>query len=1442
MSQKIPQLSLTGNKKDNFRLWRTRFDDYCIIKEYRDTNKNPNNSQADRLLHYIEEKRPLEIASFRAGLPDEVLNVVQFNIEPQISLSDKTKPWIWMEKLAEYFGGQDTVMADRFEFQEQKQLPSESITDWETRIRQSANPLEYDEMNDQMMRDKFVFGLHSKDIRGELLKLRHRNPDGSILTLMQASQDASRLESAQQTNKRVEATTTNEQVNWTSRSGKEERPDRKPWQCWYCGGFEKHFWRECPANGKQCSRCEGWNHLAKVCPGEKNRQSARGRGRGRGRGRPPAPPQSQSRKPQQVHQMSETQDEIPDEYDFKYDYDHTYSLDVHEVGTTNGTKNKYFATLKLSTTEDVSAIVNCQIDSAATVNTMPEHILRRFRNPPKMQRTKVLLHPYSGPPIKPIGSVELVCERKKSFITLKFYVLSDKDIGDKPPLLSGSDSIKIGLIHINADSVCALETTTEAYQNNNLSNGIQNLTKEDILHKYKEQFTGIGDMGEMHFDLDPNVKPIQAPVHRVPFSKREKEWNTIQEYVRDGILTKVDEPTPWISNMVIKETATRFRICLDPSQTLNKAIRRPKYQIPTVEEQLPKLKDAKCFSIMDVNLGFTNIRLDHESSMATTMHTSYGRYRWLRLPFGVSSGPEEYQKRQHEILEGLPNIANIADDILVYGCGTTYEEAVQDHDRCFLQLLKRCKVKNLKLNPRKLQFRLKRVKFMGHILTDKGLEVDPEKVEAIQKMPTPRDKKGLQRYIGMVQYLSKFCPNLSSVIKPLRMLIRDDTEFIWSECQQQAYDESRNLISSTPVLKYYDVDKPVVLQVDASEDGIGGALLQQDDKSQWQPVAYTSCSMSATEVNYAQIEKETLAICSAFNKWDQWLYGKHGIIVHSDHQPLETIFKKPLIKAPRRLQKMMMRLQRYNFQVVYKRGTSLHIADTLSRAAVQKPVTAKVTGYEVFRTELEDMENDKNMRLTTATETEIQENTQRDPMLKKLCDMIKMGWPKSINDVDPLIKQYWNFREELTILNGVVYKGLKAVIPASLYPSILQKIHINHFGPESNLRMAREVLFWPNMRNAIYEMCQSCTKCAQFGKQAPTEPMMSLPIPGLPWQLVSQDLFQFDNTNYLVTVDHYSDFIELDKLENTLSSTIIQKTKRLFRCHGIPAQIHTDNGPQFISEEYHKFSRAYAFKHTTSSPYWSRGNGKAEAAVKLTKNLLKKVDDIDLALLNYSNTPQKGHDYSPAQRLMSRRTRTLLPTATHLLEPTPVDPMRVEEQILAKRQSAKAQYDKHTVGEHQTLPVGQHVYVKPPPHKRNAPWSYGRVVGTPSPRSYSVHTQGGLVRRNRVQLRPAAAPLGDDSSPNHAIQPRLRLVRPTEEHPAIPQIPEPTPPTAVASTPQATANAASPQSELGTTRSPSTQSPMTRSGEGILAAPPNIMQTPVRRSTRPRKAPVRLDL
>ena len=714
-------------------------------------------------------------------------------------------------------------------------------------------------------------------------------------------------------------------------------------------------------------------------------------------------------------------------------------------------------------------------------------------------------------------------------------------------------------------------------------------------------------------------------------------------------------------------------------------------------------------------------------------------------------------------LEGLEGIATIADDILVYGCGDTYEMAEADHDKNLVELMERAVERDIRFNPKKLKFKNKEIKFVGHILTQNGIKADPEKTSAILNMNAPHDRPSLLRFIGMINYLSPYCQNLSSTIRPLTELTKKEMLFDWSSTHQTAFNKAKTMIASAPVLRYFDPKKPVILQVDASEKGLGGTLLQQNEQQNLQPVAFTSCTLTDTERRYSQIEKECLAICNAFSKFHHWLYGHHDIAVHTDHKPLEIIVKKPLNRAPARLQRMLLRLQRYQFQLIYKKGTSLYIADTLSRAPLANPSTNNVNSFDIFRLETESTYPEHHSQLKNDTEMNILAAAKNDSSYQQLYSTVLRGWPEEI-PINHNLRPFWNFRDELTINNGFIYKGHCTLIPESIRNDMLKKIHANHMGTASNTRMAKEVLFLPQMAKDIANMCNNCPACAKYQKSAPKEPMRSLPIPSLPWQIISQDLCQYNNKDYLVTVCHFSDWIEVDYLPNTLTSSVIKCTKEHFARHGIPQVFHTDNGPQYVSNDFKVFATQYGFKHTRSAPYYPKGNGKAEAAVKFIKNMLKKSEDFHIALLNYRNTPQQGHSYSPAQRMMNRRTKTILPTSQSALRPLTIDLDITKQQIIGKRLAAKSIYDRQAGLNHSKPEIGTYAYAKPPPNQRGQPWAYGKIIRKDNG-SYTLETpHHTTIRRNRVHITPAAPP----SSPLVIHTPIPVLARPIPETRPIP--------------------------------------------------------------------------
>ena len=492
-----------------------------------------------------------------------------------------------------------------------------------------------------------------------------------------------------------------------------------------------------------------------------------------------------------------------------------------------------------------------------------------------------------------------------------------------------------------------------------------------------------------------------------------------------NIITPVNVPTSWISATVVTlKKNGNVRLCVDP-KPLNQALKRNHYPLPTIEDVFPELSNARCFTVLDAKMGFgmcpwtrkvamqLHLALRGEDTDGSECHLASHR-------------PLKNSNEDDQALAGLSGCKTIADDILVFGCGANDDEAVKDHDENLIALLQRCREKGVKLNRGKLQLRLKEVAYMGHVLSADGLQPDPEKVKAIREMPAPTDKQSIQRLLGMTNYLQKFAPRLSEITSPLRELTKNDNEFQWDEqVHGAALEETKKILSTTPVLKYFDPSAMTRLPCDASMHGLGACLMQDGH-----PVAYASRSLTPTEVQYARIEKELLAIVFGMEKFETYLYGRK-VLVESDHKPLEAIFKKSLLNAPKRLQRMLLRLQRYEFEVSYKKGTSLLMADPLSRAYLslkeapedQEDVMTVLETRSPTEIEAEQVNMLQYLPVKDETLCQIQNLSQEDAILKTLACIIKQGWPESKLHLPLEVQDYFPFKEELTLQNGVICKG-----------------------------------------------------------------------------------------------------------------------------------------------------------------------------------------------------------------------------------------------------------------------------------------------------------------------------------------------------------------------------------------------------------------------------------
>ena len=340
------------------------------------------------------------------------------------------------------------------------------------------------------------------------------------------------------------------------------------------------------------------------------------------------------------------------------------------------------------------------------------------------------------------------------------------------------------------------------------------------------------------------------------------------------VISKVAVPTPWCAGMVVapKKSGT-IRICVD-LKPLNQSVFREVHPLPKVDETLAQLSGAKVFA----KSGFWQIPLAPSSRLLTTFITPFGRYCFNKLPFGISSAPEHFQKRMSAILSGLPGVLCQMDDILIFGRNTA------EHNQRVEAVLKCIQGAGVTLNKDKCEFGKSRLSFLGHIIDQDGIHADPAKTTAILNMSSPTSVPELRRFMGMINQLGKFTPNLAELTQPLRELLSKKSQWLLGTAQISSFERIKKELSKPASLAHYDPEARTKISADASSYGLGAVLLQMS-QSKWRPTAYASRSMTATERRYAQIEKEALATTWACEKFSDYILGK-SIVIETDHKPL----------------------------------------------------------------------------------------------------------------------------------------------------------------------------------------------------------------------------------------------------------------------------------------------------------------------------------------------------------------------------------------------------------------------------------------------------------------------------------------------------------------------------------------------------------------------------
>ncbi len=934
---------------------------------------------------------------------------------------------------------------------------------------------------------------------------------------------------------------------------------------------------------------------------------------------------------------------------------------------------------------------------------MPKEFFDQIKNKPSLNHCPVTLVSYGNFKFRPIGEVHLKCSFKDKVLYINFVIV---DFASEP-LLGLNDCLRFSLIK----------------KINNLNSELK--TKDDVYKHFSDVFEGLGEIpGHFNIELEKNATPVVQCPRKVPLALHGPLKKTLDNLESKNIIEKVTYPTEWVNSLMITEKPDKsLRICIDP-KPLNKFIKREHFMIPTSTDIISKLAGKTIFTVIDMKDGFWQCVLNKQSSDLCVFNSPFGRYKFNRLPFGISSSPELFQRKSFEIFGQIKNVHIYFDDLIL----ATDSEI--EHDITLSEVFKKAKENNVKFNFKKLQLKLPEVKFMGYKISKNGVRPDSENIEAIKAIDSPTNKSEVLRVLGLAKFFSKFIPNLSALTTNLRNLTRQDIKFEWTTEHEDELNRLKYLITHSPALNIFNPKLDITIQCDASSEGLGCVLLQDSH-----PVSFSSRTLTKSEKRYAQIEKELLAICFAFEKFHYYVYG-HPVIVHTDHKPLVPIFGKNLDKISNRLQRMMLKLLKYDIKIVYIRGRDMLVADILSRSFIKNEVPEDPEMQYIIHS----LSN--NIAMSDEKKDLFKKRIESDTILKQVkyfCEN-QNKWPENDKNLNSDLKFYFRLRDNIYLSNDLLFLNSKIIVPDSLRKDMLNLVHQTHFGITKTKSRARQLFYWPKMCHDIENLISNCEKCETYQKSNQKETMISHPIPNRPWQFLFSDFFEFKGKIFILLVDAYSNWVEVSQTKGKTAFDVIQFCKDKFSQFGIPDVLYADNMP-YNSNALKLFAKDWNFELKFSSPHHHQSNGLAERYVGIIKDMLKKsnsLDDLPLLLMEHRNTPLTNMPYSPSQLLLNKLIKTKIPISVENLKPLILDSNIIQNKLENKQLTQKRFYDRNAK-DLPKLNKGDNI-------QKGTTWDRGKVEDIVNDRSYIVKdSYGTILRRNRRYLKETNLPYIDNS-------------------------------------------------------------------------------------------------
>ncbi|XP_017482519.1 PREDICTED: uncharacterized protein K02A2.6-like [Rhagoletis zephyria] len=776
----------------------------------------------------------------------------------------------------------------------------------------------------------------------------------------------------------------------------------------------------------------------------------------------------------------------------------------------------------------------------------------------------------------------------------------------------------------------------------------------EVCEKFPQLFSeGLGcfNKGKVSLKLKPGAHPIFRNARPVPQAAREPISIELERLQHLGIISPI-KYSQWAAPIVVvKKKNGKLRICADYSTGLNNALEPNMYPLPTPDIIFAKFAGKTIFSTIDLSDVFFQVEVDDDSKEIMAINTHVGMFKVNRLQQGVKTAPGEFQAIVDKMLSGTSTFGFI-DDMITAG------ENLDDHKQQLFKTLEQLQIYGFKLNISKCCFGKSSVNFCGHIIDEKGIRPNPEKIWEVQSVPQPKHVSQLRSFLGSVNYYGKFIKSMKQLRGPLDDLLKKEAKFEWQSIHKEAFDQLKKILSSDLVLTHFDPRKDIVLATDASKDGMGAALMYRFKDGSLHPIMRFAATFNEAEKNYSQIEKEARAFIFGLKRSHIYIAGRR-FFAQVDHKPLLAIFGSksgiPVYTA-NRLQRWALIVLAYDINFEFIGTNSFGYVDVVSRLMSEYTKPDEDTVIASISWSNENVEDISCFAIQSAkqlpiTFKDIQVATNDCPTLKKVIEFVSQDkWPKFCKQVKEIeVAAFFPYRYDLKEAQGCLFRGEQIIIPFKLRKKIIGSLHEGHPGVCRIKLLAADKVFWPRMSKDIEQIVKSCDSCAKAAKTPIKCTLHPWPMPIAPWIRVHLDYAgPIDNYYFLIIVDAFSKWPEIIKTKVTTSEKTVDMFDDVIAHQGLCEICVTDNGPQFVSCTFEDYCKFKGIKHLTTSFYSPQSNGQAERFVELfKKGIGKAAGNIDQKLreflFSYRYTPSYHLGMkSPFELMTGRPMRTKL--------------------------------------------------------------------------------------------------------------------------------------------------------------------------------------------------------